>query len=493
MDTKANGMKKRVMILLLVVLTIGGCRQGAGVTPPVVVTPPPIVSLAPTSPTPLPSTASGAALPTATVEEPGPVPQAPASEMMRETRALWTWVTATATSESDVDTLVAQVDAGHLNVILAGVYRRGTAFFEPSQGRFPDARERLENRSRFVGAGYSDALSYLLAIRDKRRADADPANDFEVHAWFTVHRGGLVREGWPPQNATEPFMLNALFPEFKAKYGSYYTRNDDRHVQHAISAVEIPRFRQYMVDLIAGLAEDYPVDGIHLDYIRVGMICFNDDVLDYPGTEFDYPGCQEDYKAWTRETYGQAYTLWEDTDGVRLIQDQGSGRVAAWQVRTVGRLVQAIHQAVRAVRPEAIISVASVRNVPWELPVQGQVAWQWLDQGWIDAVFSTLYLDSTQPIVDRVGILREAIQDESKRQQVFAGLATYNFDDPDGEDWSDLILERVSALLRGEALEPPGKGVALFRGENLSPATLEALANGPFRQPALPYWGEVTD
>ena len=432
--------------------------------------------------------------PLSTVSPTRPLPpEGDSNSPARETRALWTWVGANARSRADVDQLLAQVDAAHLNVILFGVYLQGTAYFQPSLRRFPDADTRLTNQTKFVDLVYPDALSYLLSIRDQRRADSDPTNDFEVHAWFTVNNGGAATSSWPPESQLQPYMLNSIFPEFVVKSGRYYTWHDPRYVHPASSAVEQPRFRQYMVDLIAGLVEDYPVDGVHLDYIRVGALCFNNENLTYPDPRFNYPGCQADYQAWTLKTYGTATTLWDDTDGDRGIRDGNSGRVAAWQVHNVSLLVQGIHDAVKAVRPQAIISVASVRNVPWETPVQGQTAWAWLDQGWIDAIFPTLYLDTTQDIVDRVGNLRQAVQDETKRDRIFAGLATHNFDNPRGEDWSGRVLERVDAILRGQGpgqpLFPSGGGVALFRSEYFSDATIRALGSGPFRRPALPYWG----
>jgi uncharacterized lipoprotein YddW (UPF0748 family) len=424
---------------------------------------------------------------------PGPADNT-GSSVLYETRAVWSWAGTRAVSRDAIDELVAKVDAAHLNVILLLVYFNGTAYFEPSHRRFADGAERLPNGSAFSDPDHADALSYLLELRDERRDDGDPLNDFEVHAWFTVHLGGQAGEGVPPPDQNQPHMLNALFPEFRVKYGAYYTKHDERYIHPNISALEQPRFRQYMVELITGLAEDYAVDGIHLDHIRVGAICFNAEALDYPGTAFDYPGCQADYQAWTRTAYGREYTLWQDTDGASAIQDEGSGRVAAWQVQTVGLLVEAIHDAVKAARPDIIISVASVRNVPWETPVQGQAAWEWLDQGWIDAVFPTLYLDSTQDIVDRTQRLRAAVADESQRDRMFPGLAIYDFDDPAGHDWTDLIVERANTLLReesgAEALEPGARGLALFRAERLNPGMIAALARGPFRQRARPFWGE---
>jgi uncharacterized lipoprotein YddW (UPF0748 family) len=417
-------------------------------------------------------------------------------QLKRETRAIWSWAGVTATSKANIDELVAQVDAARLNVILLLVYGEGAAYFEPSHSRFSDRKERLPNQSEFSEAGYRDALSYLLAIRDERRSDNDPTNDFEVHAWFAVTLGGAmkVEEGFPVDR-TKPFMLNGLFPEFKLKYGRYYPDGDERFIRHDTSVIHQPKFKAYMTDLIGGLVEDYAVDGIHLDHIRTGGICFNDERLDYPGTEYDYPGCQEDYEAWTRETYGREYTLWEDTNGFNGIRDGGSGRVNAWQAQTVSALVKRIHDEVKAIRPE-IITSATVGGRSIHLveekdeSIQGRVTWEWLDQGWVDAAFVMAYTPDTQWVNDTVQLIREATQQESSRAKVFPGLRTFK----DDELWSYLIVEQVNSLTRGQLagrpLEPPARGVVLFRADKLSEEAIAALAEDAFKEPALPFWGK---
>jgi uncharacterized lipoprotein YddW (UPF0748 family) len=415
-------------------------------------------------------------------------------QIKRETRAIWSWKGTKATSRDEIDELVAKVDAAHLNVILLLVYAAGTARFEPSHTRF-DSNERLPNMSAFAEDGYSDALSYLLAIRDARRADDDPFNDFEVHAWVAVHSGSP--KGKEGEDTTEPHMLHAIFPEFKLKQGRYYRKKEDkRYVEHHISVVHQPKFRAYMADLIAGLVEDYDIDGVHLDYIRTGKICFNNEPLDYPGTEYDYPGCQEDYRAWTRETYGREYTLWEDTNKSDRIQDGGSGRVAAWLESRMGLLVKQIHDEVKLVRPDVVISVAAGYVSPEERKqsIQGQVAWEWLDQGWIDAVFVMDYTPNTQWAVDKIQRFRDLVQNESKKSRVFPGLRTYTHDDTE-DLWSYLVEEQVNAVMRGQwdgqPLEPPAKGMSLYVDRRLSEEAIEALANGPFKEPAMPFWGEI--
>jgi hypothetical protein len=207
-----------------------------------------------------------------------------------------------------------------------------------------------------VDSVYPDALSFLLSIRDQRRADSGPTNDFEWHAWITVNQGGNAdTSSWPPRSKLQPYMLKAVFPEFVVKSGKDYRNDDPRYVSPQSSAVEQLRFRQHIVDLINGLVEDYAVDGVHLDYVRVAALCFNNEALTYPNLQFNYPGCQADCQQWTLPTYGRAYSLWDDIDGDRGIRDGGSGRVAARQVRTVSLLVKVIHAAIKAARPATLI------------------------------------------------------------------------------------------------------------------------------------------
>lgn len=433
-------------------------------------------------------------------------PTAAIGPLKQETRAIWARVGRQPLrgrngqiGPQDIDELVARVDAAHLNVILLAVYS-ANAYFEPSHTRFSD-KERLPSAAdpAFAEAGYPDALSYLIAIRDKRLADSDPSNDFEVHAWFDVHVGGHkdIVNGEYIDLRTEG-MLNTIFPEFRLKTGQYYTVNaDEAYIDHEKSVLQQPRFRAYMTDLIAGVVEDYHVDGVHLDYIRTGGICFNDEPLDYEGTEYDYPGCQKDYEAWTLATYGRQYTLWDDTDGHRDIQDGGSGRVAAWQERNVELLVKSIHDEVKSVDPDTIISVASVRNdVSGSTVLQqrdGQSAWKWLDEGLIDAIFMAAYTPDTESIVNKTEVFRNAIQDPQKKLLVFPGLATYNLDDKD-VPWSEKIMEQSEALLlscwsAGQPLEPPAKGIGWFLFRMLTEEDAETLATGPYAEPAVPFWG----
>jgi len=122
---------------------------------------------------------------------------------------------------------------------------------------------------------------------------------------------------------------------------------------------------------------------------------------------------------------------------------------------------------VKSVRPDVVISAAVGTTMPGtrKESVQGQVAWEWLDQAWIDAAFVLSYNSDTQAVVDRNQRFRDATQNESSGLKVFPGLATHTIGKR-GDVWSDLVVEQVNAVMHrrweGQPLEPPARGVALF-------------------------------
>ena len=151
---------------------------------------------------------------------------------------------------------------------------------------------------------------------------------------------------------------------------------------------------------------------------------------------------------------------------------------------------------VKAVNPDTIITVASVRNNVFETAnlqlMNGQRAWEWLDKGWIDGAFITVYLPNTNDVVEIVNNFNSVLQNESSRDKVFPGLASYNLDDREAP-WEEITLEQVNAV-RTEmpegsvSVSPPMKGLAFFIYRHLTDETAQMLAEGPFKSIARPTW-----
>ncbi|MBQ6471532.1 MAG: family 10 glycosylhydrolase, partial [Victivallales bacterium] len=154
-------------------------------------------------------------------------------------------------------------------------------------------------------------------------------------------------------------------------------------------------------DALLEIVRKYPVDGIHLDYIR------------YPDAGCDFSeGAKEAFAAWLKQRDGQmSIAHWpedcqEDGPLWRYFLD--------WRRRNINRLVQAVHEGVKRTRPEVAVSAAVYGS--WDgAPLWiGQDAETWMRNHWIDFVCPmdytandrefTGWLKRQLPLVDETGI-----------------------------------------------------------------------------------------
>jgi hypothetical protein len=115
-----------------------------------------------------------------------------------------------------------------------------------------------------------------------------------------------------------------------------------------------------------------------------------------------------------------------------------------------------------------------------------------LENGWIDIAFVTAYLDDGQEVADKIKAVRAETQGSDNQARIFPGLLTYEPDDTT-QFWSGEIVQQVNAAMFNAGVEqpliPPVKGVALFVDYRFSHEAAQALGQGPFQEPARPYWG----
>ncbi len=132
---------------------------------------------------------------------------------------------------------------------------------------------------------------------------------------------------------------------------------------------------------LAGLkaaAADYPIDGIHLDYVR-----FPDSTLCYCAT------CRREFE----ETIGQKVRRWP--------QDAQAGgalapRFQIWRAGQITRFVRAVHDAIKDINPKIKISAAVFSQYPSCIGSVGQDWGAWLKAGYLDFVCPMNY--TTDPI-----------------------------------------------------------------------------------------------
>lgn len=165
-----------------------------------------------------------------------------------KTRAAWVHAfDPTLKSRASIEDLVDELVAAEADAVYAQVVRRHDAYYD----------------SQVLPATPDTSLEEGLDVLDELTTQAHAAG-LEVHAWVAVaptwHGAydNLERpEGWVP------IQHGRRAPEGQR----WVTRTVDGVWSDYLDPA-LPEVREHVSAIVAELAEDYPVDGVHLDYVR---------------------------------------------------------------------------------------------------------------------------------------------------------------------------------------------------------------------------------
>lgn len=151
----------------------------------------------------------------------------------------------------------------------------------------------------------------------------------------------------------------AFFPEFTS--GS---RPD------GVFDVQNVDFRQFVRKLVLEFVSRYEVDGINLDYVRAGQVCYD-------------ARCQDAYYQATKRN------LMLDLASHK-VNSTAFGSIVRWQRDAVREMVTSIAMDARKVRPGLVVTVDAA---PWAdtVLIEGQDSLAWSEAGIVDVVFSMNY------------------------------------------------------------------------------------------------------
>lgn len=362
---------------------LSACALVAGGTPP-----PPTGS----GPAPASEGPSSAPSPGIVPGEPAPgVPLAapavtPAGARARtrvgaETRALW----VTRSTLADPDSIRIMVGrAGDLgfNVLLVQVRGRGDALF--LGGREP--------RSPLLAGRPPEFDPLGVVIREAHR------RGIEVHAWVNTHlvssavllpqeEGHLVnrRPEWLAVHRDLSGRLLAMDPGDPAYLDSIvrHARANRDRIEGLYTGPAIPEVQDHVVEIWREILVRYPVDGVHLDYIR------------FPGPDFDRSAASlGQFRSWVREHFpGDPAPPGEDAAPEELLAwvDAHPERWSEFRRESVTALVRRISSEVRRIRPRATISAAVFPGIEDAYSARFQDWGLWLREGSIDVVVPMAY------------------------------------------------------------------------------------------------------
>jgi uncharacterized lipoprotein YddW (UPF0748 family) len=328
-----------------------------------------------------------------------------------EVRGLWV-VRSTMTSEDEVRTMVADAAAAGFNTLIVQIRGRGDAFY----------RSALEPRAETM-EGPDDFDPLALAIREGH------LRGMAVHAWVNTHLvwgsatlpqspRHLVNEhpDWlavPQYLARELIDLEPRDPRFLAALRSYAADRPET-VEGIYTSPSHPEVRERIFAVWMDLLDRYDLDGIHFDYIR------------FPSPDFDYSrGALERFEVWVsprieeqrRRVLQRAVHADPLAFATGLPQEWGEFRR-----EQITSLVRDIYHAVKARRPQLIVSAAVIADPETAYGHRFQ-AWQsWLAEGILDIAVPMAYTPDDGTFRSFVRSARDAA---GSRRRVWAGIGAY--------------------------------------------------------------------
>ncbi len=207
------------------------------------------------------------------------------------------------------------------------------------------------------------------------------ARGMQVHAWVNVMPAWQGRAA--PAN---PEQLYSKHPDWfwydatGARQPLVHTNGQDTRPWYVSVNPCLPEVRAYLVEVFRDLVARYPVDGLHMDYIRFPNepVVSGEKIPDYPRD------------ARTLELYRQATGKGPDDD---------PNAWKAWRTECVTTLVRDIHDMLRVTKPEAVLtaSVGTSRGAEHFRDDR-----RWVREKLLDAAFPMNYTDSADTFAKRI-------------------------------------------------------------------------------------------
>ena len=328
-----------------------------------------------------------------------------------EIRALWV-LRGSLTSPASIDQLIKTAKAQGFNTLLVQVRGRGDAYYT----------SRLEPRASDLASQPSsfDPLAKLLA--DAHRSG------IRVHAWISLN---LVSSAvdlpvspdhliarhpeWlmvPRAIAQDLARMDPSNPGYVGKIARW-TRGELQTVEGLFASPLQPDAAAYAQRVVADIASRYDVDGVHLDYVR------------YPSPLFDYSRFSiAEFRSSIRPRLSAAVRReMDDQEGRDLFAypDRFPDDWKTFRRARLTALVASIRQAVRAVRPQALLT-AAVAPDPADAADERLQDWgAWLDSHLIDAVAPMAYTQESARFTEQIA----AASGVAGGRAVWAGIGWY--------------------------------------------------------------------
>jgi uncharacterized lipoprotein YddW (UPF0748 family) len=289
----------------------------------------------------------------------------------------------------DVPRIVERAKRMGVHGLLVQVIGRGDAWYRSDRLPAPEP----------LGGSGRDPLGELLPLAH--------AAGLEVHAWVNCC---LVWSG-PRRPRDSRHVVNA-HPEWVARMtngrsmsGLTPHQAERLHVEGVFLSPAHPRVREWIADNIKELVTRYPIDGVHLDYIRQPVVSIGND----PTTRARF----------ALETGVDPIMFGRLPRAERARMDS---TWAAFQMEQVTAIVEQVRGAINEVRPGLPLSAAVVADTVTALTVKKQAWSRWVREGLLDRAYLMCYAPETQVVLQQLTAMSEQIGTD----RLVPGIAIYN-------------------------------------------------------------------
>ena len=383
--------------------------------------------------------------------EPDPLP---------EVRALWVLRTSLA-SPASITALVQSARDHGFNTLLVQVRGRGDAYYNDAVE--PRAAELQRQPATF------DPLATVLG--------AAHTAGLRVHAWVNVNLVAsavelpLAREHlvyrhpeWlmvPRDIAQDVARLPADSPAYVGKIARW-TRSQPGELEGLYASPIIPAAATYLETVVRGIANRYPIDGVHFDYAR------------YPNARFDYSRLAiAEFRTAIRPRLDDGLRRQVDAREKVDLFAYPDARPDDWRAFRIARmtaLMRRLGAAVKAERPDALVTVATKPDLREAYDDRLQDWGAWLHDGIVDVVCPMAYTPEAARFADQISAARAA----ANGRPIWAGIGAYRLTPAQ-------TVDNIQAARRIGAA-----GVILFLYDSLTdpklaaPGYLEKVARAAF-------------
>jgi uncharacterized lipoprotein YddW (UPF0748 family) len=371
-----------------------------------------------------------------------PPPALRAAPARSEVRALWV-TRGSLVSPQAISAMVRSAAASGFNTLLVQVRGRGDAYFST----------QLEPRAVLLASQPSsfDPLATTIALAQEQ--------GIRVHAWVNVNlvssgpelpvsRSHIVyrRPEWlmvPRELASPLGRLESRSPAYLGRLARW-TRAASEDVEGLYLSPIHRGAVDHVVAILEQLAGTYPLDGIHLDYVR------------YPGPDFDYSrAALTEFRAYLDADLTAAERRrFDPRDVTSLIAmtDVYPEGWANYRRARLNTLVMRARTAVKKRRPEVLFS-AAVYPDPVEAATTRLQDWRtWIENRMIDVVCPMAYTPDASVFASQIAFVREV----SGGHAVWAGIGAYRLS-------SSQTVQNIQTARRLGA-----EGIVLFSYDSLT-------------------------